>query len=280
MRFKLFITLSLVAVFALGSLSFADGTEEELTQKFLSRYEKTHVQKLSFITVHTNFNRINRNNDYNDFANYESNNFNSGNLSWLNDPLSFGMDFGVILSERYAWSFGFDVWSGMGEQLSGSYFYAPSGTTIENPQSDISLWGIQTGVQYYFYNKPEQSGELKSLALRSGVTVGYYQVKWDLWQEYSNLNLATATSEAENSTFEDSGPSIELGLGADYPLNLWGLNLGVDFSYLYLNFDQVGWYNSQDEEVVASFTGNEEGRVDLDFSGFRGKVEFKRFFSL
>jgi hypothetical protein len=50
-------------------------------------------------------------------------------------------------------------------------------------------------------------------------------------------------------------------------------------SYLYLNFTNVSWYNSQDQEIIATVDGTEDGRVDLDFSGVRGKVEIKRYFS-
>ena len=67
--------------------------------------------------------------------------------------------------------------------------------------------------------------------------------------------------------------------GIDYPLGIFDLAVGVDVGYLYLNFANVAWYNSQDEEVIATYTGDRDGRVDLDMSGVRGKVEIKRFFS-
>jgi hypothetical protein len=49
---------------------------------------------------------------------------------------------------------------------------------------------------------------------------------------------------------------------------------------MYLNFKNVAWYNDQDQEIVASYTGDADGRVDLGLSGFRAKIELKRFFSL
>ena len=53
----------------------------------------------------------------------------------------------------------------------------------------------------------------------------------------------------------------------------------MDANYLYLNFGNVAAYNSSDQEIVATYSGEEDGRVDLGMSGFRGKVELKRYFS-
>jgi len=47
----------------------------------------------------------------------------------------------------------------------------------------------------------------------------------------------------------------------------------------YLNFANAAWYNESGDEIVASVDGTEDGRVDLDFSGVRGKIEVKRYFS-
>ena len=56
-------------------------------------------------------------------------------------------------------------------------------------------------------------------------------------------------------------------------------NIGVDFGYMYLNFKNIAWYNSADEEIVVTYNNSEDSRVDLGLSGFRGKVELKRFFT-
>ncbi len=279
MRFKTIILLVIAVIFICSAIVSANDTEKELTNKFLQRLESKHAQKLTWISGYFSVNRINRDNDYNKFANFESNNFSTADFSWLGDAKSFGLEMGVIFKEKYAWSIGGEYTMKLGEELSGSYLYNPTGTLIENPSSQISLYGFQTGLQYYIYNAPTLEKKLTSLAIRTGISVGYYQVKWDLWSDYSNLNLATSAPTGTNTTFQDNAPSFEIHLGADYPTNFLGLDLGLDMSYLYLNFNQVAWYNSQDNEVVASYNGTSEGRVDLNLSGIRGKIELKHFFN-
>ena len=68
-------------------------------------------------------------------------------------------------------------------------------------------------------------------------------------------------------------------MGGDYPLKFWGLLLGADMSYLYLNFKNVSWYNSADQEIVATYNDTPEGRVVLGLCGVRGKVQLKKYFT-
>ena len=241
--------------------------------------ETKHIKKLAWVSGNFNFNRINRDNDYNKFANYESRNFTNGDISWLGDAQSLGFDLGVVFKERFSWSIGAEYWLPLGEELSGTYYYEPIGADIENPQSELKVFGISTSLQYYFYNHPKITGELNTLALRVGGSVGFYQASWDLWLEYSNLNLATNTPTITNTTYKDNAPGVSLNLGLDYPVKFYNMVLGIDFGYLYLNFDQVSWYNSIDQEIIASYSGDADGRVDLNLSGFVGKIQVKRFFS-
>ncbi len=281
MRYKSLIALFTLTILLAGTFSFAE-TEEEMVEKFMSRFEKRHVNKLSWASGYFALNRINRFNDYNTFISNESNNFTNSSFSWLGQAKSFGVDFGIVFKEKFAWSIGGEYWLKQGETISGSIMYAPAGTAINNPKSEIKVTGFTTGLQYYFKNHPKVTGELNGMALRGGVTLGFYQVSWELWPEYSynNLNLSTSTStNGTSTTYKDTAPGILLSLGVDYPTNFLGSVIGVDFGYLYLNFNQVAWYNQMDEEVIATSTGTEEGRVDLTFSGFKGKIELKKFFS-
>jgi hypothetical protein len=50
-------------------------------------------------------------------------------------------------------------------------------------------------------------------------------------------------------------------------------------NYLHLNFKNIAWYNTNGEEIVVSLNGTEDGRVDLGLSGFRGRIELKRYFN-
>jgi len=111
-------------------------------------------------------------------------------------------------------------------------------------------------------------------------SVGYYQASWDLWDGYQNLNLATSVPEGVNTTLKGTAPGFSFGVGADYPLPFFDMALGVDVSYLYLNFTNVAWYNAEDEEIVATYNGTADSRVDLNLSGARARIELKRFFKL
>ena len=129
------------------------------------------------------------------------------------------------------------------------------------------------------FNPPTVNEQLTKPAVRLGGSVGYYQASWDLWQDYQNLNLATSESEPTNITYKGTGVGFMVNLGGDYPLKWNGLVVGADIGYLMLNFKNVSWYNSQDEEVVATLDGTSAGRVNLDLSGVKGRFEIKRFFS-
>jgi hypothetical protein len=260
----------------------AQETEEEIVNQYLQKAKKAHTRKIGFASVNFSFNRINRHNDYNDFANYSSQHLDNGTINWLDNAQAFGVEFGTVFKDRFVWSLGGEYWLRLGQTLNGTYTYSPplgSPVQLVDPSSRIDVYGFFTGFQVYLLNPPEKMDHLKGLALRTGCTIGYYMVSWDLWPQYENLNLATSLPEEENITYKGDAPGLTLGFGADYPLNVFDLALGIDVHYLYLNFSNVAWYNSNDEEIVASYTGDEDGRVDLDFSGFRAKAELKRFFS-
>lgn len=254
-------------------------SEDEFVNKYIKKLETKQTKKLAWVSGYFSFNRINRDNDYNKFAIYESDNFDNADISWLGDSKAFGIEMGMAFSKRFGWTIGAEYWMKLGEKLDGSFLYAPTGTTIENPESQLQVYGISTSVQYYFFNHPQVDGRLDKLALRVGGSIGFYQVKWDLWEEYQNLNLATAEPTGTNASFKDNAPGFSMILGADYPIKLFNLVMGIDMSYLYLNFDNVAWYNTSDEEIIASYSGDSDGRVDIGLSGVRGKIEIKRFFS-
>jgi hypothetical protein len=275
-------TIALVSILAFGlglGTALAQETEDEIIARYLRKTEEKHTARLGWASVNFSVDRINRDNPYNSFANHESNQFSEGSLSWLGQGYSIGVEFGLIFKPGVTWSLGGEYWLKMKDEISGTPTYLPTGTDVENPSSEIQVYGLTTGVQYYLKGQPTPTTGLSSLAVRVGGSVGYYAASWDVWSEYQNLNLATATSEEQNIGFKGTAPGFYFNLGVDYPINLWDMGLGVDFGYMILNFDNVAWYNSNDEEVIASYDGTEEGRVDLDFSGVRGKVELKRYFN-
>jgi len=281
MRFGSVITgVALLAVLAAGSLRAE--TEQEIVDRYLQKAVKQHTHKAGWASINVSVDRINRHNDYNDFAILESQDLTNGTFGWVEQGFALGADFGMIIKERFAWSLGGEYWLKMGDELpsDNSYFIQSSGTTVTaSPKSEIQLYGASTSLYYYVLNPPKPITHLTGLSLRVGGSVGFYGVSWDLWPEYENLNLSTAEPVAENATFKGTAPGVSFGLGIEYPLNFFDLAISSDASYLYLNFSNVAWYNSNDEEIIASVDGTEDGRVDLNFSGVRGKVEIKKYFS-
>lgn len=278
--------MAIIAVFIMLICSvapaFAGQNERDIVDRYLQRVKQKHTSRLGWISGHFSMNRINRQNDYNAFATNQSSYITDGSLEWLGEAKSFGFDAGLVFAEKIGWSIGGEYWLKMGDNKSGSFDYSPPGgtpVTIENLKSEIQVWGITTGVQYFVFNAPTVNDQLTKPAIRLGGTVGYYQASWDLWTEYQNLNLATSASEETNITYKGTGVGFTVNLGGDYPLKWNGLVIGADVSYLMLNFKNVSWYNGQDEEVVATYDGTEAGRVNLDLSGVRGRFEIKRFFS-
>ena len=279
MRLKKFLAI-VILLALLAPILQAQTTEQDMVNKFFERTKTKHTYKTAWLSVHFSINRINRHNDYNTFATLTSEQLNNASLNWLNVAPAFGLDFGLLFKERFAWSLGGEYWLKLTDELSGEVEYLATGSTLDNPTSEIKVYGLYTSLHYYFFNHPKKIEHLKSLALRVGGSVGYYAASWDLWPDYQNLNLTTGTpTTSENTTFKGTAPGLKMTLGADYPINLFGMVLGADLSYLYLNFKNVAWYNSADDEIIVSYTGSPEGRVNLNLSGFIAKFELKRFFS-
>lgn len=282
MRFaKLFLVSALILAIA-APVVYSQETEQDIINRYLQKTEKKHVSKLGWASLHFTGNRINRHNDYNDFATNISTSLEGGDVAWLDQAFSFGADFGVVFKNKYAWFLGGEYWLKQGTSLSGDFTYTPAGgtpTIITDPTSEITVYGAYTGFQYYLMNPPTTENLLTKLCVRVNASVGFYGVSWDLFPEYQNLNLSTSASVQGNEKFSGTAPAFSIGAGVDYPVNFWNMAVGIDMSYLYLNFNNVAWYNAQDEEIVATYDNTEDGRVDLALSGIRGKIELKRYFS-
>ncbi len=271
-------TVAVLVCMMFGNV-LAQDTEQDIVNRYLQMGKEKYTQKIGWASATFGMDRINRNNDYNTFATRESQNLEGAGLNWLDMGTSLGVEFGMVFNRRIAWHVGGEYWMKMGDDIAGNPVYLPTSTEIENPKSEIKVYGITTGVQYYLVNPPDTKNRLSRIAVRAGGTLGYYFANWDLWDQYQNLNLSTSAADEENTTYKGSAPGFSFNLGADYPLKFWDLAIGAEMGYLYLNFNNVAWYNSQDEEIVASYDGTPDGRVDLAFSGVKGKIEIKRFFS-
>lgn len=277
MRLKAVIVL-LLGLFLAGGLQ-ASNKESEMVNKFLKQTQEKRTQKLSWFSAHFMLNRINRHNEYNTFADLESANVTGASLSWLGEAKSFGVDMGIIARQRFALSLGGEYWTKLGDNLTGPFNYAPTGTTVEKLTSQVSVYAVTAGVQFYPLSHPSLVNQIEGLSFRLGGTVGWYHATWDLWQEYRSLNLSTSSYESENIPFTGSSIGLAAVVGADYPLGWKNFAIGLEAGYLYLNFNNIAWYNSSDDEVVVTYNGASDGRVDLNLSGIRAKFEFKRYFS-
>ncbi len=282
MRFIKLLVPALFLVFAASIAAEASPSEQEAIDRYLKVAQKRHAHKLGWLSGNFTLNRINKNNDYNKFSVNETSNFASSAVAPLDQAYSFGIDGGIIFPSNMAWSFGAEYWLKQGQNESGSFTYTPRGgspVSISNLNSEIKVFGFYTGIQYYVSGAPSVDYLNSSIAIRLGGNIGYYQASWDIWQGYNNLNLSTSTSNNQTNTFKGTAPGYSIGIGVDYPLSIFGLSTGFDFSYLYLNFKNIAWYNSIDQEIIATYDPNQNSRVNLGMSGFRGKIEIKKFFS-
>ncbi len=282
MKFARIIALGLILAIAGSSLVTAQDSEQDIVDRYLTRKPKTEKagnDNIGWLSGSFSVNRINKNNPYNSFAIAESSNIQGGSLLWLDKAFSFGGDVGFVFGKKFYASVGGEYWLSMKNELAGDFLYTPTSSTITNPTSQIKVYGMTLGAGYFLTGAPNNINHVNKLAVKIGAQAGYYVANWDLWPEYSNLNLSTNTSTGVNTTFRGTTPGFTLNLSTEYPTNLWGLVAVIDMNYLMLNFDNVAWYNSQDEEVVVTLDGTESTRVDLDLSGIRGKFELKRYFS-
>ena len=282
MNSRFVVITVLFTLFAFGSLLASTDKEQEMVNQFLKKTETKHVQKLGWMSVGFSVDRINRKNDYNSFTMSLNRQMDGGEFSWLGNATAINAEFGTMMSKSLAWSVGGEYWMKVGQSLSGDVLYAPSGgtpTVLTNPSSEIKTLGFYTSLAYYLKNAPKPGTPTTGISLFVGGTVGYYQTSWELFAEYQNLNLSTAVPDGSNSTFKGSAPGFSANLGVDLPIQFGGLVLSGEASYLHLNFGNVAWYNSVDQEVVATYANSTETRVDIALSGVRAKVNLKKYFS-
>lgn len=275
------VILSVLVILLSAVATVSAESEQDIIDKFFKKAEQRHTKKLSWVSLSYSANRINKDNPYNRFAVTTSPQVDNANIAWLNMASSFGLEMGLRVSNRLAWTVGGEFWMNLGSDEPGPFTYTPpSGTPVEisNLTSKIKVYGFTTGFNYYLKNAPKPDEPVTGVAVRINSTVGFYNVSWDLWNEYENLNLTTSAPSNGNTTFKGTAPGVSLNLGVDYPLNFFNLSMCAEAGYFHLNFKNVAWYNTQDNEVVATYAGTPDTRVDLKLSGFRGKIEFRRYF--
>ncbi len=281
MRLRFTLIALFTSLVMLVGLATAE-TEQEIVNRYLNKTVAKQTSRLGWASFNCSVDRINRHNDYNDFAVVESAKLGNNSFAGIYRGISLGADFGMVFHKRFAWSIGGEYWLKQGQTLpaNDTYLQLSTGTTVaSDPKSELKVFGLTSSFQYYVFNPPVAGQGLSKYAVRLGGSVGYYTATWDLWPEYENLNLSTGAPVGTNTSFKGTAPGFSFGVGADYPIGIWDLGLAADAGYLYLNFGNVAWYNTNGDEIVASIDGTAKGRVDLALSGIRAKVELKRFFN-
>jgi hypothetical protein len=280
------IALGCFLMVAVGN-AFAGDSEQDIVNKYLQKAEKKTQPKkearVGWFNVGAQYNRINRSStDYVKFDNALNTEMSGGSFNGLYNAKSINADLGTMVTRHLGLSVGGEYWLKNSETISGTVQYSPGGgapISLVNPTSEIKVMGGFAQAQYYLLNPPSTSKQNHGVSAWLGGTAGYYGVSWSVFQAYQNLNLSTATPDpgGTNATFKGTAPGFSINMGIEYPI-ISGLTMSADANYLYLNFTNVAWYNSSNQEVVASYDGTKDGRVDLNFNGLRGKFAIRKYF--
>ena len=273
----------LVAFFAVTVVSpILAQTEDEIIAQYLKKAEKQRKHQIYFFSCSFAYGKLASQSDYNKFYNHTNLNVTPGDpLTGIWRSKQFGADFGMMVSKRASIKLGFEYWMKLGNGSTGDYNLGVSPLGLQEDfdlRSEVSVYGFSGGFDYYLKNPPDNNGLINTLSVKVGAGAGYYNAKWELWDAASSFNLSTEIPETNNEALTGSAPGISGWVGVDYPIGIFGLLASVNVNYLYLNFDNIRVYNDLNEELYVSFSDNPTDRVDLDFSGLRGKLEFKRYF--
>jgi hypothetical protein len=264
-------------------------TEDELIAKYLKKAEKKSTKKVGYLVINGSFGRLYRDNDYNKFSNRVSPLVASvgggdGELEKINKSIEIFGGFGMMASPKTSVEFGFTYWLKQGSTETGDFNL--SLVNLDDPldhygfelQSEIQIYGFTGGMDYYLSDPPDKDGQLHNLAFKVGGGFGYYFANWELWEGFTGFNLNTSESEIIGNKLTGSAPGFTANVAAEYPIGLGGLVFEAEARYLYLNFTGMNWYNSNNEEVVAT-VNNSGTKVELDMSGPRIQLGFKRYLS-
>jgi hypothetical protein len=289
MNRSLYLILAVIFLLTTVVPAFAE-TEDEVIAKYLQKNveKKKEAKKdhVGFFTFNFSYGKLNNESPYNKFISYSNSNITlsdptSDRLEGIYRSKQIGANIGMMVSPRAAFKLGFEYWLKMGTNVTGDYNFSvePLGEQTDfNLRSEVKVYGITAGVDYYILNPPDNKGVFNTLAVRVGAGGGYYMSKWEIWEGNTSFNLATDTYDANDGKYESNAPGFNVSLGLDYPVRFFGMTLSADASFLFLNFTNVHGYNDLGEELYLTYSDNTDDRVDLDFSGLRGKVELKKFF--
>lgn len=286
---------SILAVFMVIGLSLLlitpaiAQTEDELVAKFLKKAEKRHNQKVGYLVINGSFGRLFQDNDYNKFTTRVSPLVSSisdgnGEIEKINNSYELFGGFGMIASPRTTVELGFTYWLKQGSTRTGDFNLSlvnandPDDHYGFDLKSEVQIYGFSGSIDYFLSEPPDKEGQLHNLAFKVGGGIGYYFASWKLWDGFTGFNLSTGLPEIISGELTGSAPGFTANVAAEYPIGLGGLVMEGEARYLYLNFTGMNWYNSNNEETVAT-VNNSGAKVELDMSGPRFQLGLKRYFS-
>jgi len=251
-------------------------TEDEIVAKYLQKAEKKQKRKVGFLTANFSYGRLSNDIGYRQFNFAASSDLST--LEGLAGPTEgifrskqLGLDFGMMLAPQAAIKLGFDYWLKMNTDINVDYDMSIGVLEVEDTyqsESEVTVYGFKAGFDYYLLNPPDKFGKLSNLAVKVGGGGGIYMASWDFWQ----------SGDSESDPLKASSPGFWVQGGVEYPIGFLDMALAADMSYFYLNFNGFESYNQSSGDLQLTYPGTSE-EIELDFSGLRGKVELKKFFS-
>lgn len=273
---KTTILVSLIFAFGLVATCFAQ-TEDEIVAKYLQKVEKKQRQgKVGFISGHFSYGKLSDDIGYNQFTFSSSSDLASLDGGFMPRGGIFrsdeiGLQLGMMVSSKMAFKLGFDYWVPM-ETPADVDLNLTVGVLEYNDnyraESKVDVYGFNAGIDYYLLNGPDSKGVINNLAVKFGVGAGIYMTSWNMWQG----------DNSDSEPIKSNAPGFWLAGGLEYPAPILGLVMAGDIRYFYLNFKELTSYNSQSGDLELAYTADGQ-ELGLDFSGFRGTVELKRYFS-
>jgi hypothetical protein len=288
MRSFFFVIMVIGLSLLLITPAFAQ-TEDELVAKFLKKTERKQSKKVGFLVVNGSFGRLFQDNDYNKFTTrvnplLASVGSTTPTVEKINNSYELFGGFGMISSRKTAAQFGFTYWLKQGSAQTGDFNLSlvnmndPGDLYGFNLKSEIQVYGLTGEVHYYLSEPPDKYGKLHNIAFKLGAGFGFYFANWELWDGFTGYNLSAGTSEVIEGKLKGSAPGFKALAGAELPIGLAGLVVEGAAQFLYLNFTGMKWYNSNNEETVAT-VNNSGKKVELNMSGPRVQLGLKRYFS-
>ena len=260
--------------------------EAAVKASFLKTKTEKHSHHVSFLALRFGGGLLDGG-DYDKFAAFNNANITRTDggtevLSGLSNSYEIGLEMGTMLGDKSSVSLGLDYWLKNGSNNVGDFTLGVeplgphSGFEL---QSQITVIGASGNLGYFLLNKPSKAGVLKGLAIEAVGSAGFYFSKWQLWQGSGNINLSTGLFEQVGGDLTDQSPSFSGALRFTVPTNLFGTAIALEGGYQYLKFTNPSWKNALNEEISPTYSASSADKVELDFSGLRGKVAIRKFMS-